>query len=461
MRVRLRQLIAALPAAELLALPAGAAAAQPVARAASAGPGSARYRAGEVVVQFASGAGPAAQAAAERAAGVHTPSAFAPHSRVLRVRGGQTVAAAVRTLRAQPGVVSAAPNFLAKPSAFIPDDPGRSGVPDGWEALQWNFLPGFGVDAPDAWQHLIDVGRPGGRGVVVAVLDTGIAYSNRGRYRRSPDFKAGRFVKGHDFVDDDPWANDENGHGTHVAGTIAETTNNRIGVTGLAYGVKLMPVRVLDRYGEGDSATIAQGIRWAANHGAQLINLSFEFGTSVTGSEIPDIISALRHARHKGVLVVGAAGNGGAKAVSYPARSSLVLSVGATTEHGCRADYSNEGSDLDMVAPGGGKDADLPGDPHCAPHGPSGRNIYQMTFTSSVRSFGMPGDYDGTSMATPHVTAAAALVIASGILGPRPTPSAIADRLERTATDLGAPGRDADYGWGLLNAARATDPSVP
>jgi serine protease len=138
-----------------------------------------------------------------------------------------------------------------------------------------------------------------------------------------------------------------------------------------------------------------------------------------------------------------------------------VLSVGATTEHGCRAEYSNEGSDLDLVAPGGGKDARIAGDPTCRPDGPPGRNIYQMTFTTSVRRFGLPSDYDGTSMATPHVTAAAALVIASGILGRHPSPGAVAARLERTATDLGAPGRDADYGWGLVDAGRATDPSVP
>ena len=141
------------------------------------------------------------------------------------------------------------------------------------------------------------VGRPGGQGVTVAVLDTGIAYADRDRFQRSPDFSRFRFVKGYDFVDDDPYPNDDNGHGTHVAGTIAEGTGNAVGLTGLAYGVKLMPVKVLDRNGEGDSQRIAQGIRWAADHGAKIINLSFEFPSEITRSQIPNILDAIRHAR--------------------------------------------------------------------------------------------------------------------------------------------------------------------
>jgi serine protease len=256
------------------------------------------------------------------------------------------------------------------------------------------------------------------------------------------------------------WDTDGCGHGTHVAGTIAEGTGNAIGVTGLAYGARIMPVRVLDRRGEGRAAVIAQGIRWAANHHAKVINLSFEFGSAVTRRQIPQIVSALRRARHKGALVVGAAGNAGAPAVAYPARASDVLSVGATTAHGCQAKYSNGGSGLDLVAPGGGVDADLPDDPSCHPLDPPGGDIYQMTFTGSVRMFGLPGGYVGTSMSAPHVSATAAMVIASGILGPSPSPRAVELRLERTARDLGAPGFDDRYGWGLLDAARATDPTV-
>jgi serine protease len=453
----LRPLIAALAAATIfLGLPAAGLAAGPVAHAAVTGPAQARYVAGEVIARFGAGAGPATRTAAERAAGARATTVLSTDSLLLRVR---SVPAAVRTLRSQPGVLSATPNFVAtSASGWIPRDPGRSHRRAGWERLQWNFLAGTGVDAPDAWQHLLAVGRPGGKGVVVAVVDSGVAFENRGRFRRSPDFRRVRFVPGRDFVDDDRRPDDENGHGTHVAGTIAETTDNDVGVTGLAFRAKIMPVRVLDAAGEGDAGNIARGIRWAADHGAQVINLSFEFGRLISRADIPDVISALRHAHRKGVLVVAAAGNGD-ESVTYPARSSLVVSVGATTKDGCKASYSDTGSRLDIVAPGGGNDADLP-TPNCDPDA-IGPPVYQMTFTTSVRRFGLPGGYFGTSMSAPHVSATAALVIASGILGPKPTPDAIAARLERTATDLGTPGRDGDYGWGLLNAGRATDPAVP
>jgi serine protease len=397
-----------------------------------------------------------------RYGGAHAARAGAmPRTRVVQVAPGRSVAAAARAWRGRPGVLSATPNYVAHVSGWQPDDPGTAHVVGGWQQLQWNFMPATGVNAPDAWNHLFAVGRPGGRGVTIAVLDTGVAYSNRGRYRRSPDLPSRRFVRGHDFVNHDPYANDDNGHGTHVTSTIAEGTGNGVGLTGLAYGVRIMPVKVLNRRGEGDSGAIAAGIRWASNHGAKIINLSFEFPTGITRWQIPNILDALRHARNKGVLVVGASGNEGEAAVAYPARSSDVLSVGATTQHGCQARYSNEGSDLDVVAPGGGEDAKLADDPLCHPADPPGLDIFQMTFTRSVRRFGFPKGYVGTSMAAPHASATAALVIASGVLGPDPTPSEIERRIETTAIDLGAPGPDPHYGWGRLDAARATDPTIP
>jgi serine protease len=328
--------------------------------------------------------------------------------------------------------------------------------------VQWDFDGPFSVNAEQAWGNLIADGAPGGRGVVVAVLDTGIAYKNWGRFRESPDLTSTRFVRGYDFIDPGAYPVDHNGHGTHVASTIAESTNNDYGLTGLAYGVSLMSVRVLDTSGEGDAAVIAQGVRFAVNHGAQLINMSLEFDPGVTASDIPELISALTYAHRHGVLVIAAAGNEGTRTVAYPARAPFVVSVGATTQHGCLADYSNDGPQLTLVAPGGGADASLPGDPNCQPNGTPGGDIYQVTFLGpNPRHFGIPPGYDGTSMAAPHVTATAALVIASKVLGPHPTPQAILNRLKATATPLGGPGDRGRYGAGLVNAAAATDPGGP
>ena len=386
------------------------------------------------------------------------PKVIAARTRVLTIRDGESVDSTVKELRAHPQVKAAAPNAIAHVAGWIPPDPGRTGQPGGWQVTQWNFAGPFGVNAPDAWTNLINAGHPGGRGVTVAVLDTGVAYERYRRYRRSPDFSRGDFVHGYDFVDNDPHPNDENGHGTHVAGTIGESTNNDVGVTGIAYGAKLMPIRVLDSVGSGDSVTISAGIRYAVKHGANIINLSFEFDADTTSRDVPDLLAALRYANRHKVLVVGAAGNSGAASVAYPARAPTVVSVGAITEHGCEADYSNSGGTLDLVAPGGGSDATLPADPNCHPDQPSGHDIYQMTFDGSVRRFGLPRDYVGTSMAAPHVSAAAALVISSGILGPDPTPQAVQERLQATAADAGTPGYDEAYGFGRLDAAGATDP---
>ena len=246
-------------------------------------------------------------------------------------------------------MLSATPNMIARLS-FVPNDPGNAGgPPGGWQGVQWNFSPEVGVGAPAAWDRLNAVGRPGGSGVKVAVLDTGVAYATKRGYKRSPDL-LNRFLKGYDFVDDDAYPDDLNGHGTHVASTIGETVGNSFGVTGLAYGARIMPVRVLDRAGTGDSVAISAGIRYAARKGAKVINLSFEFDSSVTRGQIPDILDALRFARRKGALVIGASGNFSAHAVAYPARATHVMSVGATTEHLCQADYSNSGSSLDIAA---------------------------------------------------------------------------------------------------------------
>jgi serine protease len=262
-------------------------------------------------------------------------------------------------------------------------------------------------------------------------------------------------------VDHDRHANDRNGHGTHVASTIFEQTNNGIALTGIAYGATLMPLRALNREGLGDEATVARAIRYAADNGADVINLSVEFDVNLSGRDLPTIVSAMRYARVKGTLVVAAAGNQIRKKISYPARSNYALAVGATTAHGCLAYYSDFGHGLDIVAPGGGADSGVisrrkrsTDRTNCKFYGVT-PPVFQMTFGRKFKHFGLPGGYEGTSMASPHVAATAALVIASGVIGPDPTPAAITARLEGTAKDLGNPGFDRRYGFGLVDAGNA------
>jgi serine protease len=431
---------------------------------------AADYVPGEVIVGYAPS--PAAQpqlAHIAKQMGVRAvPGEGSPGTEVVRLPAGESVGQAVAKLRRQRGVAYAVPDYIAhQAGSWIPNDPGQVHRPGGWELLQWNFLPGVGVNAPEAWANLLADHRPGGRGVVVAILDTGIAYRNWEQFRKSPDFGATKFVDPYDFVANNPYPLDREGHGTFVAGMVAEATNNHYGLTGLAYGASIMPVRVLDADGNGDSATIARGIRYAVRHGAQVINLSLEFDITVTAAEIPNIISAINFAHRHGVVVVAAAGNDSSGRLAYPARAPAVISVGATTRDGCLAGYSNVGTKLDLVAPGGGDDATIDTDPNCHPF----RNlppVHQITFSdfdslnpgSNPDKFGFPGSY-GTSMASPEVAATAALVIASRVLGRHPSPDLILARLEQTATPLGGSTPNDDYGYGLLNAGAATAPGPP
>jgi serine protease len=419
----------------------------------------AAYAPNQVVVAYAKGTATAARAGTAETQPASGGGETSASVQVMHLGNGATVPGEIARLRHTRGVLWAVPDYVARFSRapFIPNDPGEAGVAGGWQDLQWNFVGQWGVNAPQAWGNVAGDNAYGGRGVIVAVLDTGVAYRDRGPFLRSPDFRRSEFIRGYDFVSGTPFPDDANGHGTFVAGTIAEATNNKFGLTGLSYGVRIMPVRVLDTAGEGDASTIAEGVRYAVNHHAKVINMSLEFSPEVTASDIPELISALRYANRHGVLVVAAAGNEGSSTVPYPARGPDVVAVGATTEHGCMANYSNYGKQVTLVAPGGGPDANLPGDPNCHPNLPPGRDVYQMTFTgTSPRHFGFPSGYEGTSMATPHVAATAALIIASGVIGRHPTPAQITERLVRTARKLGDP-QDAEmYGAGLLNAAAAT-----
>ena len=344
----------------------------------------------------------------------------------------------VAALSAVPGVAYAVPDYIAHAAgAWIPNDPGRGRTAEGWEKLQWNLLAAAGVDAPAAWGNLIADHHAGGKGAVVAILDTGVAYRNWHNFRRSPDLGRTRFVSPIDLIANNNYPLDREGHGTFVASEVAESTNNGIGLAGLAYGASIMPVRVLNADGTGDAATIARGIRYAANHGADVINLSLEFSLDVAAADIPDIQAALRYAHSRGVVVVAASGNEGTTQIAYPARFPTVISVGATTLDRCLAEYSNTGPRLDLVAPGGGQDSGALADPDCHP-ARSLPDIFQMTLydSSDPRRFGLPGGWFGTSMSAPMVSAVAALVIASGVIGRHPYAGCGAHpaQADRTAT---------------------------
>ncbi|TFH40339.1 MAG: PKD domain-containing protein, partial [ANME-2 cluster archaeon] len=249
-------------------------------------------------------------------------------------------------------------------------------------------------------------------------------------------------VQGYDFVNNDNNPIDDNGHGTHVAGTIAQSTNNNLGVAGVAFDSTLMPVKVLSSTGSGTYSDVASGIRYAADNGADVISLSL--GGLSDGNIVRE---AVQYAYENGVTIVAACGNDNTNTCNYPAAyNDYVIAVGATQYDETIAPYSSYGPNLDIVAPGGNTGVDLNGDGY-------GDGVLQQTFTISRRGTISWGYYffQGTSMATPHVSGVAALVIANGLSGPDNVRAA----LETTVKDKGAIGWDETYGWGLLDAAAA------
>jgi serine protease len=216
-----------------------------------------------------------------------------------------------------------------------------------------------------------------------------------------------------------------------------------------------MPVRVLDRHGIGRASEIAKGIRFAVDHGAQVINMSFNFGC---GDQVPDVEAALRQAFAKGVVTVASIGNSGPKGeacIAPPATIPHVIGVGGTTEGACLGDYALLGEDIDVVAPGGG--TPLVGCPSVAT-GP----IYQVTLKArSTREFVIPSRYVGTSMAAAHVSGVAAMILASGLIPAKLTPKGVVRevtrRLKTTARSLGL--ATTQEGAGLIDAELATDPA--
>lgn len=248
---------------------------------------------------------------------------------------------------------------------------------------QWNLRS---INAEKAWEDTA------GSGVTVAVIDTGIS--------RVPDLKDTKFVTGYDFVNDREVADDDNGHGTHVAGTIAQTTNNGYGVAGVAYQASLMPLKVLSASGGGTVADIAEAIKFAADNGADVINMSLG-----GGGESQAMKEAIAYAYNKGVVIIAAAGNSGENSASYPARYTNVIGVSALGPSSEKAPYSNFGAGVDISAPGGDKSESEIG------------GILQNTIDPNS---GEPvfAYFQGTSMAAPHVAGVAALVKASGVSDP-------------------------------------------
>ncbi|MDX6583205.1 MAG: serine protease [Solirubrobacterales bacterium] len=390
-------------------------------------------------------------------------------STIAELPPGRSVAEGIAALERRPGVRFAAPNWIAR-AAATPLDHGTSPLPGGWAIDQWSFgaRPG-GIRVAGAWDRLAELGRPGGAGVTVAIVDSGLAYESAPGYSPSPDFDSTQFVPGIDLVDDDSQPLDGNGHGTHVAGTIAEQVT--IGQpsplpdyeTGIAYGVRLMPVRVLDDDGVGSTDDVAAGILWAARKGADIINLSLNFDPAVSDcGQVPTVCEAIRKADDYGALVVGSAGNAlttsGRNRALFPAAAPKAFAVGATTEDGCLAAYSYYGKRTDLLAPGGGLPRPAASRPVCAD---DTIPILQLTYACFPMSceggrqrFAIRPDV-GTSMSAAHASAVAALVIASGVAGPDPDPERLELRLECTARPA-LPERF--YGAGLLDATRAVDP---
>ncbi|HEX2163447.1 MAG TPA: S8 family serine peptidase, partial [Thermoanaerobaculia bacterium] len=324
--------------------------------------------------------------------------------------------------------------------------------------LQWHFQR-VGVE------EALDRNPTDGAGVVVAVLDTGVAAGGGAAFpaRTAPDLEGTLVLPGLDLVDGGPaWdegsaADPERpfqslrfGHGTFVASIIAATVNNGLAGASVAPRVSILPVRVLDVDGFGLTSDIAEGIHFAIGEGARVINLSLG-GTS--GARV--MAEAVAAAARAGVVVVAAAGNEAeddvfedelGRDVAFPARLPQAIAVGATAFDDRRASYSNFGPGLDLVAPGGGDNREISGDRRDGIlatsflHDPrNGETIYGAFWAT------------GTSFAAPHVAGAAALLVALGV----DDPEAVRAMLEATARDLGPPDLDQETGRGLLDAAAA------
>lgn len=318
-----------------------------------------------------------------------------------------------------------------KPRAprFEPNDP--------MYPLQWHMDK---LKAPEAWT------KTRGEGAIVAVIDTGVAWKDlqwQGVTAKAvPDLAGVEFVGGETFIDKAlPDGLDDHAHGTHVAGTIAQATDNGIGVAGVAHRAKIMPLKVLSGDGRGSVAAIANAIRYAADHDAHVINMSL-------GGPIPSraMAKAVEYAHNKGTTVVCAAGNEKRSRISYPAAYEHAVAVAATDFDGKRTFYSNWGKALDVSAPGGDMRADRNGDGY-----PDG--VLQNTIMIQDPERNDYLWFQGTSMASPHAAGVAGLIVAKGVTNPKEVEQIMKD----TAVHPNGKKWDRDYGAGNLDANAAVD----
>ncbi|HET7785233.1 MAG TPA: S8 family peptidase [Myxococcales bacterium] len=333
--------------------------------------------------------------------------AFSPEYSVEIEVDPDSEAQVLSQLRARKDVIWAEP-VVRYQALWLPDDPEFS--------KQWHLQA---AGAPRAW----DTTR--GEGVTVAVIDTGIYPVD--------DLDPARLVKGWNFVAHNDDARDDHAHGTHVAGTIAQSTGNGLGVAGMAPQAKLMPVKVLSAFGGGNSHDIAEGIRFAVDHGARVLNLSLGGGGRSLAME-----SAVAYARRRGAVVVCAAGNSGSRGVSYPAAYPGAFAVSAVGPQGRLAPYSSYGPEVAIAAPGGDKSQG------------EEAGVLQETLAEGSTTQSAYRWFQGTSMATPHVAGAAALLMSLGVSAP----GAVETLLTSTAKKPPESGAER-YGAGLLDAAAA------
>ncbi|MGA1868236.1 MAG: S8 family serine peptidase [bacterium] len=331
-------------------------------------------------------------------------------------------------------IMRAEPNYQ-RDAHLIPDDI--------YYAYQWHLRS---LSADLAW----DIAD--GSGVVIALLDSGAAYRNdeEGTYAYAPDLKDTLIIPGQDFVNDDPYPDDDNSHGTHIAGCIAQSTNNATGVSGLAYGATIMLVKIMDANGFISIADEVDGIYYAVNEGADIINLSFGGrGISMTEQD------AINYAHENGVVVISSAGNRASSILEYPASYDNVISVTALQYNDTLAPYANYGQAIDVCAPGGNVTEDQNLD------GWADGILQQRHNGSDFTKFHYYFE-EGTSTACALVSAIAALIIEQS--PEKLTPLQIKEILEESAIDLGTEGLDQYYGAGKVNAYYAlmhlTSPSA-